>query len=230
MKHRLFRILCACLALVFLCPLALWVCAEGINLGVNIDTSVTDKIVVTLDDSESANAVLSSRTPTLTIPCNFSTAVVTHGNQAIPSTLDTANATIQFQVASGGVYTITPAAYIVTYHANGHGTAPEPLTNVPAGSKLTEPTAPTETGYVFQGWYRTKDCVESGKWNFETDTVTASTNLFAKWVQAYKVTYHNNGHGKAPVSLSNVPEGSKLTEPTAPKADGYTFAGWYKTK
>lgn len=120
--------------------------------------------------------------------------------------------------------------FTVTYYANGHGTAPEPLTNVPAGSKLTEPKAPTEKGFVFQGWYRTVDCAESGKWNFATDTVTASTNLFAKWVPAYKVIYHNNGHGTAPMSLNNVPEGSKLTEPTAPTAAGYTFAGWYKSQ
>jgi len=61
----------------------------------------------------------------------------------------------------------------------GHGTEITSY-DVVTGSKLTAPTpAPSETGYVFGGWYKNDECTTP--WDFANDTVTANTTLFAKW-------------------------------------------------
>ena len=46
-------------------------------------------------------------------------------------------------------------------------------------------------------------------------------------VPLYTVTFSNNGHGTAP-SAQTIESGGKVTQPSAPTADGYTFGGWYK--
>ncbi len=68
----------------------------------------------------------------------------------------------------------------VTFNANGHGTAPAPQTNLwSKESKATQPTAPTESGYVFTGWYTDAQCTTP--WNFSTDVVPDDMTLYAGW-------------------------------------------------
>ncbi len=69
-------------------------------------------------------------------------------------------------------------AYTVTFDANGHGTAPSAQI-VKKDDKVTDPTAPTADGYTFGGWYKEDACTNA--WNFETETVTTNTTLYAKW-------------------------------------------------
>lgn len=66
----------------------------------------------------------------------------------------------------------------VTYITE-HGTAPDPNTVANGSIIYNEPTSPSEEGYEFKGWY--KDSGFENAWNFETDAVTADTNLYAKW-------------------------------------------------
>ena len=41
----------------------------------------------------------------------------------------------------------------------------------------------------FDGWYKDAECTQI--WNFDTDVVTASTNLYAKWKKAvYNINYN----------------------------------------
>ena len=54
--------------------------------------------------------------------------------------------------------------YNVTFNLLGHGTEINVLTGVKAGSLINEPTAPTEEGYTFVGWYKDKACTKV--WNF----------------------------------------------------------------
>ena len=68
--------------------------------------------------------------------------------------------------------------FTVTYNANGHGTAPTVVTAW-GGSKITAPTAPTATGYIFGGWYREISCVNG--WDFANDSVSTDITLYAKW-------------------------------------------------
>ena len=66
----------------------------------------------------------------------------------------------------------------VTYITE-RGTAPDPDTVANGSIIYNEPTSPSEEGYEFKGWY--KDSGFENAWDFETDTVTANTTLYAKW-------------------------------------------------
>ena len=50
---------------------------------------------------------------------------------------------------------------------------------MPYNTVITAPTPPTRIGYTFGGWY--KEAGLTNPWNFETDTVTKDTELYAKW-------------------------------------------------
>lgn len=115
--------------------------------------------------------------------------------------------------------------YTVTFEMNGVGTAPAAQT-VTEGGTVSEPTAPTAEGYTFDGWY--KDAALTTPWDFETDTVTTNTTIYAKWtIKSYTVTFEMNGHGDA-IEAQTINHGSTVTRPVDPTADGYTFDGWYK--
>ncbi|ECL7894802.1 TPA: InlB B-repeat-containing protein [Listeria innocua] len=90
-------------------------------------------------------------------------------------------------------------------------------------SLLTEPTAPTKTGYTFDGWY---DAETGGnKWNFATDKMPAKNiTLYARFtVKSYTATFDKDGT----TTTQTANYDSLLTEPTAPTKEGYTFDGWY---
>ena len=120
--------------------------------------------------------------------------------------------------------------YSVVFNCNGHGAAPASIRDVEEGSKISKPTDPSAKGYVFEGWYKEQSCVNA--WNFDTDTVTANTTLYAKWsveqVTKYTVTLNGNGHGMSSLLYVEVEAGSKLPKPVDPTASGYIFEGWYK--
>lgn len=66
----------------------------------------------------------------------------------------------------------------ITYTTE-HGTAPDSDTVANGSLIYNEPTSPSEEGYEFKGWY--KDEEFENAWDFETDTVTSDTTLYAKW-------------------------------------------------
>jgi len=74
--------------------------------------------------------------------------------------------------------------YTVTFNSNG-GTVVNPINNVTHGSTIGSPANPTKVNgsfgvhNAFGGWYKESEL--SNKWNFETDTVTATIILYAKW-------------------------------------------------
>ena len=111
--------------------------------------------------------------------------------------------------------------FIVTF--DNEGTKTQEI--IDAGSKLTEPTAPTKEGYRFDGWYYDNNGGKA-KWNFGTDTVTRAITLTAKWVQTYTVTFETSG-GSA-VNPVTVDAGSTVTKPADPMKSGHNFGGWYK--
>jgi uncharacterized repeat protein (TIGR02543 family) len=121
----------------------------------------------------------------------------------------------------------------VTFDANGHGTEtmPDDYENVAKGSTITAPKSPTESGYVFDGWYTEKACINA--WTFDestgktgeeensgnsgaADTVTDNMTLYAKWSleqpsiaisDDYTGTYDAKSHAisvKPSHTLSNV--------------------------
>ncbi|MBQ9783754.1 MAG: leucine-rich repeat protein [Clostridia bacterium] len=67
--------------------------------------------------------------------------------------------------------------YTVTFDANG-GSAVESR-KVAEGTKVSEPTAPTYEGYVFDCWKR-----DGQEWLFDYDTVKSDMTLTASWIKA----------------------------------------------
>ena len=68
---------------------------------------------------------------------------------------------------------------MVTFNANGHGTAPDPVSILWSNEdKLDEPTAPTANGYEFTGWYTDAGCTTP--WNFN-DVIPGDMTLYAGW-------------------------------------------------
>ena len=72
------------------------------------------------------------------------------------------------------------AKYTVTFNVQGHGQAPQSV-EVNEGGKVTKPTDPSAEGWTFGGWYKEADCENA--WDFDTDTVSAATTLYAKWTE-----------------------------------------------
>lgn len=70
-------------------------------------------------------------------------------------------------------------AYTVSFNSNG-GSAVSSQT-IYYGGLVTQPTAPTRTGYTFAGWY--KESALTNAWNFSSDVVTGNTTLYAKWTE-----------------------------------------------
>ena len=74
--------------------------------------------------------------------------------------------------------------YTVTFDSQG-GSYVESVT-VSKDSLIKQPQNPTKNFYVFDGWYKDKDCTE--RWWFDVDKVTSSITLYAKWA------FLDNGH------------------------------------
>lgn len=70
--------------------------------------------------------------------------------------------------------------YHVYFDMNGHGAA-LPHASVFPGNNVPLPGRPTETGWIFGGWFGNYNlaCL----WNFTTDTVKANMTLYAKWTR-----------------------------------------------
>ena len=125
---------------------------------------------------------------------------------------------------------VQATTYTVTFDVQGHGTAPKAQT-VNKGGHATEPTAPVETGWIFEGWYKESGCVN--EYSFTGEAVIADITLYAKWTEvasvadSYTVTFDVQGHGTAP-KAQTVNKGGHAEEPTAPAEAGWDFGGWYK--
>ncbi len=116
--------------------------------------------------------------------------------------------------------------FTVTF--NSHGGTNVASQTVDEGSLLTEPTAPTRSGYTFEGWF--KEAAYTNSWNFAVDTVTSNTTLHAKWeatggTTEFTITF--NVQGGAAVAAVTRASGAQIgTLPTTTRA-GFSFDGWY---
>ena len=115
--------------------------------------------------------------------------------------------------------------YTVTFDSYG-GTPVPPAQEVEYGLTATEPaTAPTKTGYTFDGWY-----LGDEKYDF-SDAVEQNITLYANWEKnIYTVTYTDGVDGEE-VFADQVYENllSGIDTPAfngTPTRDGYRFTGW----
>ena len=109
----------------------------------------------------------------------------------------------------------------------GHGSQVASQT-VDIGSKVTQPSNPSATGYTFGGWYKEASCTNA--WNFSTDTVGADMTLYAKWTaNKYTVTFDKQSGTGGSNSVSAT-YGSAMPSATMPTRTGYTFNGYFTGK
>ena len=123
----------------------------------------------------------------------------------------------------------TTTKYTVTFNSDGGTTVAKQT--VEKGKKATEPKAPTKSGYTFKGWY-----LGTTKYNF-SNKVTKNITLKAKWEkvqeekpntepeQTKEYTVKFDVDGKI-VSTKTVKEGEKVSKPSTPTKEGYTFKYW----
>lgn len=117
------------------------------------------------------------------------------------------------------------ALFSVTFDANGGRFDAENDTytaEVTQGGKLSPPLAPQRDNYQFTHWY-TDDTLTTA-WDFEADTVTQDTTIYAGWQYCeIDVTY-----------VLNYTDAADVTAPTVnglvaylPSRAGYVFNGWW---
>lgn len=115
--------------------------------------------------------------------------------------------------------------YTITFDSNG-GSSVTAITQ-DYGTEVAEPTPPTQSGFVFSGWY-SDDVTFNNAYSFTTMPAQNIT-IYAKWVEesgtTYAVTFDSN-EGSA-VATQDVAEGGQAAEPIDPTRSGYVFDGWY---
>jgi uncharacterized repeat protein (TIGR02543 family) len=115
--------------------------------------------------------------------------------------------------------------YLVSFNSQGGNPTPEAQV-VASGGRVTEPAAPAQTGYVFDGWRR--DAAGTMAWNFATDTVTENITLYARWIRVWTVTF-NSREGSLVSPVTGVADGGRIAKPEPdPVREGYGFTGWLK--
>ena len=54
---------------------------------------------------------------------------------------------------------------------------------VEEGKTVSEPETPDRAGYTFGGWYKDEACSDGQEFNFSSQTITADTTIYAKWIK-----------------------------------------------
>ncbi|MBQ3673473.1 MAG: InlB B-repeat-containing protein [Paludibacteraceae bacterium] len=125
-------------------------------------------------------------------------------------------------------FSTTLNKYTVSFNANGHGTAPVPQ-SIGYGLLASEPSALSEVGYTFGGWYKEAACTNA--WNFASDVVEGNVELFAKWtVNSHNLAWELNGGTITSAAgeytaAGSVAFGTTLVAPVVEQT-GFNFVGW----
>lgn len=121
-------------------------------------------------------------------------------------------------------YTQVSQRYTIKFNTNGGNLISN--TSTDDDGKITPPANPTKEGYIFEGWYLESNLTT--KINLATYTFTQNQTIFAKWtleVKTYTVRFDTNGGNR--INNIETNENGKITPPTNPTKEGYTFEGWY---
>lgn len=81
--------------------------------------------------------------------------------------------------ANTTVYAKWAQVFTVTFNTDGGSEIASQ--SIEDGGLATEPEDPTKDGYNFGGWY--KEDTFTTEFDFNTDTITANTTIYAKWVE-----------------------------------------------
>lgn len=132
-------------------------------------------------------------------------------------------------------FTLTITKYLATISFE-HGTGDHPNVELPKpqsvkdDSTLTEPIAPSASGWTFDGWYKEDACTT--KWKAE-DTFEADTTLYAKWTKNpvdVTITFAGGEGATLNTGASSTHNGKSGDEITLPPCmytkSGYIFRSW----
>lgn len=115
----------------------------------------------------------------------------------------------------------------VTVHFNtGDGDAMDDKI-IATGTAVAQPEDATYPAnlYMFAGWFADADC--KTPYDFST-IITAETTIYAKWIDAKRVTFNLNYEGAPEAKVIGVDTGTAAKEPTeVPMRAGWVFDGWY---
>jgi uncharacterized repeat protein (TIGR02543 family) len=135
-------------------------------------SNATNKIVTW----SSSNAAVATVAGGVVTPVAAGAAVIT-ATAVQGSFTATCTVTVTAPVVSGAP---APTTYTVTFDSQG-GTAVTAITGIASGATVTLPTAPTKTGYTFNGWFT----AATGGTAFAASTaVTANVPVYAQWTAA----------------------------------------------
>ncbi|WP_026518027.1 leucine-rich repeat protein [Butyrivibrio sp. MC2021] len=118
-----------------------------------------------------------------------------------------------------------PYGFSVVFDTQG-GTYVETLYNVAEGSIVAEPEKPSKEGFIFEGWFKDKDCTEA--WDFANDKITADTIIYAGWSfndNYYKtVTFIMKDGSQQRIHIKKK---ALLTPDRCPVIEGVKEQNWY---
>jgi len=96
--------------------------------------------------------------------------------------------------------------------------------NIKHGDHASEPANPVREGFDFGGWF-TDNGKFDDKWDFDTDSVTQDTTLYAKWdIKTYTITFVGK---EINIEPQNIKHGNHASEPENPVREGFDFGGWF---
>ena len=113
--------------------------------------------------------------------------------------------------------------YTVTFNTDGGSSVSNQI--IDYQWHATKPANPTKAGYTFNNWY--KDASRTVVFDFNNETITANTTIYAKFtINSYTVTFNTDGGSS--VDNQTVNYQGHATKPANPTKTGYTFKNWYK--
>lgn len=130
------------------------------------------------------------------------------------------------KVYSTEYYLSKPGYYVVSFESNGGSFVESQI--IQKGKKVSNPTSPTKDGYAFVGWYKDKELKD--KFDFDLDTISAHTVLYAKWLKYYTISAKTSWDGtnaeRGEVEgAGTYKDGDNVTLKAKP-ADGFYFEAW----
>ena len=198
------------------------------------------------DNGSSTTALASGGT---VMPTQYVKVTVTPNTGYQFSSVSVTNGTTVTAAAAGtpGVYYITGNATVtatctvksctVNFDKNS-GTGGDASTTATYGSAMTTVTAPTRTGYTFDGyWDGETDNDGSGTQYYLANgtsardwdkDVTAAQTLYAKWnAKQYTIELDREGAASGATSVTATFDAGTLAGWSAPSKTGYTFGGYW---
>lgn len=136
------------------------------------------------------------------------------------------------------IYAYWKTMYEITFDANG-GTFPGEGSPTVVTKKVAEGEAIDVSGidlpttytsgdetFYFAGWAKSSEATAQE----DLGNATATTTFYAVWTKLTTYTVVFNTQRNSGTTVAYVQEGSKVSKPTNPVAEGYTFGEWYGDK